>query len=96
MKWHMFAVVLIVAAVGVLLAASLSAQITTDRDAPATHQQSWQHLALQHDGATVTGDPQLARQIDKLGRDGWQLVDVETLTRDGSTQQAVFFFKRPR
>ena len=96
MKRSVFLVVLIVAAVGVLLAAGLSAQITADRNDRAAHQQNWQHLALQNDGATVTGDPQLARQIDQLGRDGWELVDVEALTVNGNTHQTVFFFKRPR
>lgn len=36
---------------------------------------AWQHLALQHDAS----DP-LARQINELGRDGWEMVTVLNAT----------------
>ena len=35
--------------------------------------------------------------LDTLGQDGWELVDVESLTsKGGKSFQAYFIFKRPR
>jgi hypothetical protein len=54
----------------------------------------WQHLAL----AQVIGETpksELARSINKLGREGWELVSVEGVTESGSTTQTVFYFKKP-
>ena len=63
---------------------------------PARHgrAQHWQHLALEHSLEKGIADAELTRQINQLGREGWELVDVETLTRAGTTEKTVFFFKR--
>ena len=50
------------------------------------------HLALQHDGADLGGD--FSRQIDRLGNEGWQLVWVSTVAKEGTTKRAIFYFKR--
>jgi len=64
----------------------------TDGHGPAVVK--WQHLALTHD--VKTGVPrELARQINKLGRDGWQLVTVENTCNAGTTTKTVFYFKKP-
>jgi hypothetical protein len=79
---------------GFFLFAGLSAQ-DADPDAPSDGVAQWQHLAMQ----TETGilrDPKVGRQINKLGDEGWQLVDVETIVENGSTKRAVYFFKRPK
>ncbi|MHC4399448.1 MAG: hypothetical protein ACYTG0_07200 [Planctomycetota bacterium] len=78
----------------VVAAASLSAQ-KAEPDAPADAPTSWQHLALSSDTEKgVSGDPELNRRIIQLGREGWELVDVENVTRDGTTTKTVYFFKR--
>jgi len=54
----------------------------------------WQHCALTH----VTGEtPQneLARSINKVGREGWELVSVANVTESGTTAKTVFYFKKP-
>jgi hypothetical protein len=56
--------------------------------------QAWQHLACEQEGTSVTGSPDLARRINRLGDEGWQLVDVESIVVAGSTTKMIFFFKR--
>ena len=54
----------------------------------------WQHCALTH----VIGEmPQneLARSINKLGREGWELVSVANIAESGTTTKTVFYFKKP-
>jgi hypothetical protein len=65
-----------------------------DLAAKAPH--AWQHLAMEHEGKSVTGSPDLARKINSLGDEGWQLVDVEAVTEAGTTTKIIFFFKRPK
>ena len=48
--------------------------------------------ALSHEPATK--EEELGRQIKRLGRDGWELVDVEVLPY-GEGTKTVFYFKRP-
>jgi hypothetical protein len=58
--------------------------------------QAWEHLAFEHKGASIQDDPKLARQINQLGDDGWELVNVEMTTRSGASSGKIFFFKRPK
>jgi hypothetical protein len=54
----------------------------------------WQHLAL----TNVIGEtPQneLASNINKLGREGYELVSVGNITESGTTTKTVFYFKKP-
>jgi len=54
----------------------------------------WQHLALtQTIGETPANE--LARSINKVGREGWELVSVESITKSGTTTKTVFYFKKP-
>jgi len=82
----------VVICLGALLAAGLAAQ--NESRAPAATPAGWQHLALPHDTHQGVGTPELSRQINQLGRDGWQLVDVEGIVEDGTTVRTVYFFKR--
>ena len=54
----------------------------------------WQHLSLTH---TIGDTPksELGKSINKLGREGWELVSVGNLTESGTTTKTVFYFKRP-
>ena len=55
---------------------------------------AWQHLAL----TNVIGETpksELAANINKLGREGWELVSVDSLAESGSTTKTVFYFKKP-
>lgn len=54
----------------------------------------WEHLAL----TNVIGETpknELASSINKLGREGWELVNVGNTTESGTTTKTVFYFKRP-
>ena len=71
------------------------AQTPSDSVSPIK-KQAWEHLAFEHKGHSIQGDPQLARQINQLGDDGWELVDVELITNAGTSSGKIFFFKRPK
>ncbi len=87
------AIVLAIAVcLGIAFAAGLPAQ--NDAPAPAAAAPTWQHLAFPVEGGKVFGNPQVSRQINQLGRDGYELVDVETIEREGTTVKTVFFFKK--
>ena len=54
----------------------------------------WQHLAL----TNVIGETppsELASNINRVGREGWELVSVGNITESGTTTKTVFYFKRP-
>jgi hypothetical protein len=54
----------------------------------------WEHCAL----SNVIGEtPQneLASSINKLGREGWELISVGSIAESGTTTKTVFYFKRP-
>lgn len=54
----------------------------------------WQHLALTN---TIGETPmsELARNINKLGREGWEMVSVGNITESGTTTKTIFYFKKP-
>ena len=81
--------------IALCLAASIWAQSPKSDSSPKVPQ-AWQHLALENEGKSVTGSPDLARKINSLGDEGWQLVDVESILEGGTTTKVVFFFKRPK
>ena len=54
----------------------------------------WEHLALTH--AEKKFDGKLAKQINELGDQGWQLVDVSTVVVEGTTEKTIFCFKRQK
>jgi len=56
----------------------------------------WEHLALTHNGADVGSDRGLSTRIVRLGNEGWELVNVSTVAKDGTTVKVLFFFKRPK
>ena len=56
----------------------------------------WEHLAVHSANANIGQDNALSQRIRQLGRQGWQLVDVVTVEKQGSTEKLIFFFKRPR
>lgn len=58
--------------------------------------QKWEHLAFEAEGVVVKGNREMAAQIIRLGNDGWELVDVETIEKDGTSERIVYFFKRPK
>jgi len=63
-----------------------------DEMKPATT--GWQHLAFTY---TISETPkaELARNINKLGREGWEMVSVGNVIASGTTTQTIFYFKKP-
>jgi hypothetical protein len=57
---------------------------------------SWQHLALEQAATKGVGGAEFSRQINRLGNEGWELVDVESVLAGGTTAKRIFFFKRQR
>ena len=57
--------------------------------------QTWEHLAMEVPGEKLS-TPEISGKIIKLGNDGWELVDVETIIRSGATKKMIYFFKRPK
>ena len=53
----------------------------------------WEHLALTND-LKQDAAADVARRINKLGGEGWQLVDVEGVSDNGTTTKTVYYFKR--
>jgi hypothetical protein len=54
----------------------------------------WEHLALTHDLRANPGNAEIARQINGLGKEGWELVSVANFTQDGTTTKTTYYFKR--
>ena len=63
------------------------------QDDPVSATTSWRHLALTSEDQS---DPKLAPQINQLGSDGWELVDVENFQSQGETVKTVYYFKKPQ
>lgn len=57
--------------------------------------QAWQHLAMPVKGEEFKTEG-VSEKIVELGTQGWQLVDVETCTKAGTTTQMIYFFKREK
>lgn len=62
------------------------------REKPAAT--AWQHLALTQTLGETPAE-ELARNINKLGREGWELVSVGNIAQAGTTTKTVFYFKKP-
>jgi hypothetical protein len=78
-----------------VLAASLWAQ-TPNSESTDTRRQRWEHLAIEQKGTTITSDRELARKINQIGDQGWELVDVESMSDGDDGEKVIFFFKRPK
>ena len=70
----------------------LAQEVNRDEMKPPTT--GWQHLSLTN---TISETPksELARSINKLGREGWEMVSVGNIIESGTTTKTVFYFKRP-
>ena len=53
----------------------------------------WQHLAMETE-PDLKG-PETGPRINRLGREGWELVGVTPVTKDGATRKLIYFFKKP-
>ena len=54
----------------------------------------WVHCALTY-AIGETPQNELASSINKLGREGWELVSVGNISESGTTTKTIFYFKRP-
>jgi hypothetical protein len=78
----------------ILLWGALVAMQATAGSPPQPSATAWQHLALTQT-LGQTPDDELARNINRLGREGWELVSVGNITQSGTTTKTVFYFKKP-
>jgi hypothetical protein len=64
------------------------------KDETKSSAKMWQHLALTN---TIGDTPksELGRNINKLGREGWELISVGNITESGTTTKTIFYFKKP-
>ncbi|MCF7974873.1 MAG: DUF4177 domain-containing protein [Phycisphaerae bacterium] len=94
LKKHKFNVLMglaLMICTGLVMQALAQDQGQDIRQPPATR---WQHLALtQTLGETL--ESELGRNINRLGREGWELVSVAGITKAGTTTKTVFYFKKP-
>jgi hypothetical protein len=65
-----------------------------NRDETKPQTKSWQHLALTN-VIGQTPKSELARNINKLGREGWEMVSVGNIVESGTTTKTIFYFKKP-
>lgn len=63
---------------------------------PVVQKTAFEHLAMNVPVGERLSTPETAKKINELGRQGWQLVDVETMVKDGTTTKMVYFFKRQK
>lgn len=82
--------------VGVTLLLLFAFSIQSTHSADTDGVRRWEHLAMTVGAASVPGDAETSRQIVKLGDQGWELVDVENISKEGTTTNLVYFFKRPK
>jgi len=83
---------IIVFVVAVLLGTYFLISTPAQNENDGVRPNSWRHLAL---ASKDQDDAQLAQQINKLGSDGWELVDVENFVAAGETIKTVYYFKKP-
>ena len=53
----------------------------------------WIHLAFPSPDNDEFGNKGFANKINQLGKDGWQLVDVESLIKKCTTSKRICYFK---
>jgi hypothetical protein len=81
----------------IILCAVIAVQVLAqeaNQDERKPKAKSWQHLALTN-LIGQTPNSELARNINKLGRDGWELVSVGNIVESGTTTRTIFYFKKP-
>jgi hypothetical protein len=79
-----------------LVASYVSAAGSSHTAEPVARVMEWEHLAMPVDADRAFGDADVSRQIVRLGNEGWELVDVETVSLEGQPEKLVYFFKRPQ
>ena len=89
-------ILLIAAAAAVLFSVAWSSSSSRSTAATADAVRPWEHMAITVDAADGPGDAETSRRIMQFGGEGWELVDVEALTKDGTTTKLIYFFKRSK
>ena len=87
--WNKIVWAVVLAGLGL---AFISSSDAVPRQTEQTELTSWRHLAFTDKGLS---DDELTRQINRLGGDGWQLVDVENFPAQNGASKTVYYFKRP-
>ena len=55
-----------------------------------------QHLAFPTTNINEFGDREFSKKINELGDAGYELLDVESITKNGNSDRRIYFFKRPK
>ena len=76
-----------------ILAAKVWA-VDDSSEAPNRSGAKWQYLAFKSKIEPDSPTAEAGKTITKLGRDGWELVGVESHLESGTTTKTVYYFKR--
>jgi hypothetical protein len=91
-KYRILLTVMIIILCTIIAVQVLAKEENRDENKPSTT--GWQHLAM----TNIIGETpkaELARNINKLGREGWEMVSVGNIIESGTTTKTVFYFKKP-
>jgi hypothetical protein len=89
-------ILLVAASAAIMFPVAWSAQSSRSAAATTDAVQRWEHMAMTVDATDGPGDAETSRRIVQFGGEGWELVDVETIVKGGSTTKLIYFFKRPK
>ncbi len=77
-----------------IVAVGIFSMTASGQDETELNVAQWEHLALTHNGADLGGD--LGTQIIRLGNQGWEMVCVTPVAKEGTTTKTIYYFKRPK
>ena len=91
-KFKILLTVMIIILCTIIAMQVLAREVNRDEMKPLTT--GWQHLAITN-MIGETPKAELARSINKLGREGWEMVSVGNIIESGTTTKTIFYFKKP-
>jgi len=91
-KFKILLTVMIIILCTIITVRVLAREVNRDESEPSTT--GWQHLAITN-MIGETPKAELARNINKLGREGWEMVSVGNIIESGTTTKTIFYFKKP-
>jgi hypothetical protein len=91
-KTRMLLICGVICICAILAAKVLAADDKNDAGKPSAVK--WQYLAFKSKIESDSPTAEVGRTITKLGKDGWELVSVDSHSESGTTTKTVYYFKR--